>query len=104
MAANVGVLKRFGSVETSVLGRFNEIDFDLSSLAIGAPNENIGFGFSADGAGDWTNTFSRMVTPFVSPMVVGADGVAVSVTSDDTAAGEPNFGDPNDGADEPKPN
>lgn len=51
MAARVGALKRFGSVDTSVPGRFNDTDLGLSSAAAaGAPNENIGFGFSIDGA------------------------------------------------------
>lgn len=103
VAASVGALNKFGSFDTSVLGRFNEIDLVLSSVAVGVTNENIGFGFSPDGAG-WINTFSRTVTPCFCSTVVGADGVAVSVTSDVTVAGEPNFGDPNVGADEPKPN
>lgn len=100
--ANVGALNRFGSVDTSVLGRFNEIDLVLSSVAVGA-NENIAFGFSA-GAGGWINTLSSTVTLFFWSTAAGADGVAVSVTSDEMVAGEPNFGDPNVGADEPKPN
>lgn len=100
-AANVGALKRFRSVETSVLGRFNEIDLVLSS---GAPNENIGLGCATE-AGDWLETFSRTFTPPVSVAAIDADGVAVSVTSDENvAAGEPNFDDPNVGADEPKLN
>lgn len=100
--ANVGALKRFRSVETSVLGRFNESDLVFSSA--GAPNENIGFGCATD-ADDWIKTFSKTFTPPVSVAVIDVDGVAVSVTSDENvAAGDPNFDDPNVGADEPKLN
>lgn len=100
MVANVGDLNRFGSVDTSVLERFNEIDLVLSSAAVGAPNENNGFGCSTD-VGGLINTFSRTDTFFVSSTVVEADGIAVSVTSDETVDGEPNFGDPNVGAEVP---
>lgn len=104
VAANVGALNRFRSVETSVLGRFNEIDLVLSSVAVGAPNEKIGLGCATE-AGDWIETFSEIFTPPVSVAAIDADGVAVSVTSDENvAAGEPNFDDPNVGADDPKLN
>lgn len=96
----VGTLKRFGSVDTSVLWRFNEIDLVLSSVELGAPNKNVGFGGSTDVAG-WITTFSRTFTLFFSFV---ADDDAVSVTSDENVVGEPNFGAPNAGAVEPKPN
>lgn len=104
VVANVGALKRFRSVETSVLGRFNEIDLVLSSVEVGVPNENNGFGWATE-AGDWIKTFSKTFMPAVSGAEIDVDGFAVSVTSDENvAAVEPNFDDPNVGADEPKLN
>lgn len=48
--------------------------------------------------------FAGAAKLFGSPPTVGANAVTASVTSDEAVASEPNFGDPNDGTDEPNPN